>query len=281
MATESSYRNLLTHLHSPTNDLPLETIQASLAHHLAHAQVVTPLAAAAVSSPLFQAHPSTLAQLTSFSIALQHAVHFKLTALEEPASFGQGLFTLSLPTRLRQWVYAIVDGLQGGAPLVRLAAYGGLLVGLEDLRVRQKLMVGRDKLETETVVSLAEIMDIHYQTKTPSQYTLAWEQDWTQSVVPADGGGLSNVPCYVVIDLYVSVDVLSLALILASRSMTVISREKLRALPLGDLLQIGTSTLTSTFKSGRFLASLVASSSFQNGQIIIPVSPQLDRHMHN
>lgn len=51
------------------------------------------------------------------------------------------------------------------------------------------------------------------------------------------------------------VDLLSIALILSSRSLPLISEEKLKALPLEILLQLLTATISTAFLAGKFLSS--------------------------
>lgn len=64
---------------------------------------------------------------------------------------------------------------------------------------------------------------------------------------------------FVVLNLTVSLDILSLALVLASHSLPLIAHNKLKALPLTTLARLLTSTILSAFKAGSFLSSVSAS----------------------
>ncbi|KAJ7600852.1 hypothetical protein C8J56DRAFT_1038477 [Mycena floridula] len=223
MSKDRNYTNLLAHLHRPAAGLPLETIQGALSYHLAHAQPSpVQLSAAAISSPLFQNLPFNLERLQTLSVTFRHAVHIFYTNLSQPSSFTSSLFNQSIP---------------GGQPLPRLACYGGLLAGLEDLRVSEKLLVGRrDRVEAETVVALAEVMDL-YQPSSSSE----WEKDWRKSFPLAEGA-----------------NVLSLSMIMASYCLI-----------FDTLSGILCSTIVSGFASGAFLSSFGASASTASGKLLI------------
>ena len=155
--TDRGYLNLLSHLNRPQTTLPLATIQASIAHYLAHIQPsATPLAATIVSSPFFRS--ANHAKLSALLTAFRHAVHFKIKVLKDEQS---NVFVRGLSARTTDWVGGVLAGLQGGQALLRLACCSGLLQGLEDwekeLRARDCRM--RRRVEEELVVALAEMMD--------------------------------------------------------------------------------------------------------------------------
>ena len=156
---DRGYINLLSHLNRATTNLPIQTIQSSIAHYLAHVQPLpTSFTAIVISSQLFRT--LTLPKLESLSTAFRHGVHVRIKLLQGEPS---GLFTRSLKARVGDWVYAVLKGLQGGQTMLRLAAFDGLLLGLEDweaeLNAKQTRM--RGKVEEELVVALAEAMDMY------------------------------------------------------------------------------------------------------------------------
>lgn len=162
----NAYSNLLQHLHRAEPALPLETIQVALAFHIAnHGPLPTALAATAITSPLFLSHPFTISRLQSLSASFRHALHLKFTLLSGP-SFS--FFERSISTRLTQWTRALIKGLQGGNPLLRLAAASGVLLGLDDLQTQAESDprgnspvsdTTRAKVEDELVIAFAEVMD--------------------------------------------------------------------------------------------------------------------------
>ena len=121
---------LLQHLHRRNPVVPLENIQSALAFQLAN-NPPTSLAATAITSPLFTSF--SLAGLQSLSNAFRHAVHLNRTIS----------------------VKALLNGLQGGNPILRLAAASGILLGLHDL--------GRGSATTQVqdhvLIAFAEVLD--------------------------------------------------------------------------------------------------------------------------
>lgn len=172
-------------------NIPAEDIQGALSYQLAHVEPSpTQLAATAISSPLFTALPFTLTKLQTFSTCFRHALHIKFKLVKEPMLFPERLFSLSSTSRIQQWTASVIKGLHGGHPLLRLASYTGLLMALEDFRVKENHTTSiRDTLESEAVVSLAEVMDL-YRTEQQSSsfYSMDWEQDWNKSFPSAEGG---------------------------------------------------------------------------------------------
>ena len=260
--SDRGYALLLTHLHNPTSTLLLPTIQGALAHHLATlSPLPTPLAATAVSSPFFLSQPLTHTKLTSLLTAFRHATHLKFRALRDADKSRSGfssLFRKTLNGALSQWVIDVVKGVQGGHPVLRLACCSGLLLGVEDLKQSDHLEVGRSGLENETVVSLAEVMDTYAFGVTSG--TPTGVEEWEREFQPAGQGELPSMPRITYLTTTCT-DVLSLALILASQSLPLVSQARLRALPLPVLARILTSTISATFKSGTFLSSISPSTS--------------------
>ncbi|KAF7980482.1 hypothetical protein HWV62_37968 [Athelia sp. TMB] len=167
----------------------------------------TPLAATAISSNLFL--PLSHAKLSSLSTAFRHAVHLKANLLHD--EHGLGLFTPSVKVQLQDWVWSVLKGFEGGMAVLRLACAGGLLLGLGDLQVQRKVKsgTGRDHVEDEVVVALAEVMEM---------YEPGGGADWETAFQPAVEQG--------------QVGGLHLAMISASQCMALVSASKLKALPL-------------------------------------------------
>ena len=161
---DRGYASLLHHLHRPSPATPtqLDTLQSSIAYHLAYGQKdrpngqsPTPLAATIVGSPMFrfpyQVDIETLngnGRLETLLKAFRHAVHYKVHALlgkPDPSnpsastlsSSSQGIlssvFSLPIESKLSTWTRDILNGLQGGPSATRFSCLGGLLIGLEDL----------------------------------------------------------------------------------------------------------------------------------------------------
>lgn len=166
---EPGYTALLSHLHRPEVNVALPTLQAALSHHLSTTSPSpTPLSAIVVCSPFFLAQPFTHVKLQALCTAFRHAVHLKQQALKKDLEESQsGVFGLSavfqrsIRTRIGQWVSSVVKGVQGGHAVLRLGCCSGLLLGLEDLQVAERLQVGRGSVESEIVVALAEVMDTY------------------------------------------------------------------------------------------------------------------------
>lgn len=181
--TDRGYLNLLSHLTRPSTNLPLQTIQGSVAHYLAHIHPSpTPLAATVVSSTFFR-HASH-ERLDGLVTAFRHAVHVKVKALKEEPG---GVFTRSLHSRLSEWVREVLNGVQGGVPLLRLACYAGIVQGLQDWDSELKTKEGRTraKVEEELVVALAEVMDHLMATS-----SAGWEKEFTRDAQIQTGEGM-------------------------------------------------------------------------------------------
>ncbi|KAF7299206.1 hypothetical protein MIND_00869300 [Mycena indigotica] len=223
------YAHLLAHLHQRKDKktLPLSTIQAATAHHLATlSPLPTPLAAIILSSPLFTAQPLTNEKLQTLFTAFRHATHIRFRdaqKIDEKRSFVDATFARALRTRIALWSNAVLKGIKGGQPLLRLACCGGLLAGLEDLKAAEKIEVDRSQIEDEVVISVAEVMD---------SSTSSWEAEFQSAG---------------------DIDPISLALIFASHSLVLVARKRLKALPLAVLLDLLTFTIASAFASGTFV----------------------------
>ncbi|KAF8827484.1 hypothetical protein HHX47_DHR4000053 [Lentinula edodes] len=265
-----AYTNLLQHLHRAQPALPLETIQSALAFHIAnHSLVPTPLAATAITSPLFLSYPFTLSRLQTLSNSFRHAIHLKFTLLSGPRFT---FFERSISAHLAQWTKELIKGLQGGNPLLRLAAASGILLGLEDLRTQAKANsldvdsnssdlasqdpvpnATRAKVEDEVVIAFAEVMD-------QEGVGREWESEFQQiallsNSVPVDAPA-DQIPSP-------SISLPTLSLILAAQSLPLVASSKLKALPLTALSQILTSCITEAFNEGDFLHQTTASETLQ------------------
>ncbi|KDQ25721.1 hypothetical protein PLEOSDRAFT_1097540 [Pleurotus ostreatus PC15] len=256
---DRGYTNFLTHLHAGGTKIPLQKIQATLSHYLAHASPLpTPLAGTVVSSPLFLA--LSYQRLQTLSTAFRYSLHLKYQLIEaeleerRSQSLGWGLlanvFSRGVITRIQQWVGAILKGLQGGHPILRLACCCGILLGMEDLRVvvpkegddnhRRITFEGstaKGNVEDETVVALAESMDRYSYLEGDA----GWEKEFRKMVDAEE------------------VDALSLSLIMMSQCASLIPSDKLRAIPLQTLSRLLASSIEATFQSGTYLSKLDAS----------------------
>lgn len=184
--SDRGYINLIRHLARPTSTLSLETLQASISHYLARTPVPlpgtpTPLAAAVLSSPLFQ--PYTHATLSALALAFRHAVHLHVGVLREEAERSPGgLLTRGVDVRgkLARWAGEVRAGFTGSEPLVRLACASGFLLGLEDwdteLKIKEKERDVRAKAEEEVVLALAEVVDAY------AREGSRWEKDFKKTV---------------------------------------------------------------------------------------------------
>ncbi|KIY62170.1 hypothetical protein CYLTODRAFT_427107 [Cylindrobasidium torrendii FP15055 ss-10] len=228
----SVYTNLLAHLQRANPIMELDVIQGTLSHHLAHlSPSPTPLAASAVSAPIYLSHPIAQDKLQSLSTAFRHAVHIKYELLRKEAeetSLVKSAFTHSTRTRLAQWLGELIKGLQGGQPIMRLACSTGMLMGVHDFeRIREQ----KGAAENEVVLALAGVMDQYRSFHSPSS---DWEREF-QPVIDQDG-------------LYI-------ALILSAESLPLVADDKLRVLPLDILGRLLTTALKTAFSSGSFLST--------------------------
>ncbi|THH31473.1 hypothetical protein EUX98_g2725 [Antrodiella citrinella] len=250
--TDRGYINLLSHLNQTTTTLPISTIQASVAHYLAHVQPLpTAFTAIVISSQLLRA--LTLPKLEFLSTSFRHAVHFKLQLIQDEPN---GLFSRSLKAKLEEWVYAVLKGLQGGQTMLRLAAYDGLLLGLEDVESEVKAKEGRmrGKVEEELVIALAEAMDMY----PLNASSVGWETEFMPNVMYQTEG------C-----------TLSTAYLIIARSLPIVANHRLKALPLGALTSGLLAIIDSAFQSGAFLSSLEESLTSQtNGKLCIEPASQ-------
>ncbi|TRM64003.1 hypothetical protein BD626DRAFT_264045 [Schizophyllum amplum] len=216
-----TYTAVLTHLRSSTQ--PPSVLQSLLAHHLATppTATATPLAAASVSSPYFIATPFTYERTQAFEIAYRQAAHLCWKALES------GLLTPSKQTQMLQWTSQVLSGLKNGNSLLRLAACAGLLLGLQDLEAKTEQKISgraRNKLEDETVLALAECLDI---------YSAEWVKEY---------GLISAQPA--------SSDPLYMSLMFASHVFEYIPRRKLAVLPLPLISHLLASAISEAFLGG-------------------------------
>jgi hypothetical protein len=165
----AAYIHLLSHLNRPSSSLPLDALNSAIAHHLAnYPPSPTPLAAAVVSSQHFRV--ISLSRLQALTTAFCHASHSKYKALQDD---NGTIFTRSPDTRFKDWVSAVLKGLQGADPIIRLACSGGLLLALHVLDSSGDGLC-RGRVEDEVVVCLAEIMDKYAEMQSAS----TWEREF-------------------------------------------------------------------------------------------------------
>jgi hypothetical protein len=153
MLADHNYQNLLTNLHRHPNRLPLDALQSSITHYITYIEPSpTPLAASVISSPFFLT--SDQSKLHALVTAFRHAVQLKHESAVKEVG---GIFSPGVTSRMSTWAKAVLDGLQGGHPLLRLACACGLLQGMEDIRIRPngRNISARGKTESEVVLSFA------------------------------------------------------------------------------------------------------------------------------
>ncbi|EIW59549.1 uncharacterized protein TRAVEDRAFT_147587 [Trametes versicolor FP-101664 SS1] len=260
--SDRGYINLIRHLARPSSTLSLETLQASISHYLARTPAPlpgtpTPLAAAVLSSPLFQ--PYTHATLSALALAFRHAVHLHVGVLREEAERNPGgLLTRGVDVRgeLARWAGEVRAGFTGSEPLVRLAGASGFLLGLEDwdteLKIKEKERGVRAQAEEEVVLALAEVVDEY------AREGSGWEKDFRKTV-----GAKGDE------------DPLALAVLLASHCTQCIAAERLQALQLSTVIDVLMNTIDRSFYSGAFLtgASTSINADAQGRVAISPTSP--------
>ncbi|KAI0373867.1 hypothetical protein BV20DRAFT_988973 [Pilatotrama ljubarskyi] len=259
--SDRGYVNLIRHLTRSTPTLPLETLQASIAHYLARPPLPnpgspTPLVAAALSSPLFRPH--THATLSALALAFRHAVHLRVGVLKEEAEkHNSSLLSrgVNVVARLARWTGEVREGFMGSEALVRLVCASGLLLGLEDweaeLAMKEKEKKARTKVEEEAVLSLAEVVDEY------AREGSGWETDFKRTV-GAEG----------------EEDPLALAVLFASQCAQCIVAERLQALPLSTVIDVLLTTIERAFYNGAFLAraSMAVSQTAEGKATIAPSS---------
>jgi len=196
ISADSGYTILLLHLQNPVSILPPQTIQGAVAQHLATASPVpTPFAAIVISSPFFLSQPFTDSKLQSFSTAFRHATHLRYRTIIDgvkPKSTLTSILGRSKESALAQWVTDVLKGVQGGHPLLRLAACGGLLLGVEDVKGGEKeqgiqVVSARSAVEDEIVLAVAEVMDT-YPSTARSGPTAHEVEEWEREFQPAGQG---------------------------------------------------------------------------------------------
>ncbi|KAI1793301.1 hypothetical protein LXA43DRAFT_971977 [Ganoderma leucocontextum] len=256
--SDRGYINLIRHLTRTTSTLPLDTLQASIAHYLAHPPVPvpgspTPLSATILGSPLFR--PYTYQKLTALSIAFRHAVHLRFAVHKEEAEKNPGGLLsrgVDVTRRLGKWTRAVLEGFRGSVAVVRLACASGLLLGLEDweaeLEVKKKEAKVRAKLEEEVVLAFAEVMDAY------AREGSGWETDFKRTV---EAGGEAEEP-------------LSIAVLLAAQCTPFVDPQRLQALPLPAIIDVLITTIRRSFNGGTFLApALLSAGTNADGKVTV------------
>ncbi|KAF9219266.1 hypothetical protein BS17DRAFT_789773 [Gyrodon lividus] len=226
--SDRGYSILLSYLHRPSSTIPpLPTLQGLIVHYLSQlAPTPTPLAATIVSSSLFR--PFSLAKLEALSNSFRHAVHTKLRIIqEEPSS----IFYPSLNARLNSWSASLLEGLEGGHAITRLACCSGLLMGLEDIlpRLPAKQRDVKASVEDELILAFAGVIDL-----------FTSSDSWGKEFQPVTEKGENA---------------LTLPLIVSSQALLVVPPEKFIVLPLPQMLGLVVRTTTQAFASGTFTST--------------------------
>ncbi|TBU54621.1 hypothetical protein BD310DRAFT_1041642 [Dichomitus squalens] len=245
--SDRGYINLIRHLTRATSTLPLETLQASIAHYLARPPVPvpgtpTPLAATTLASPHFR--PYTYQKLSALSVAFRHAVHLRLAVHKEEAEKHPGGLLargVDVAGRTAKWLGAVLEGFRGSVAVVRLACAAGLMLGLEDweaeLGLKKKGARARAKVEEEVVIALAEVVDGY------TGVGSGWEKDFKRTLEAGDEAE----------------DTLLIAVLLASQCAPLIDPQRLQALPLPAIVDVLTTAIDRAFHGGVFLAPALSS----------------------
>ena len=167
-STDRGYINLLSTLRQPKPALPLETILAAICHYLLHSLSPTPLAASVIASPIWS-KPS-LKTANALGSAFRSAVVLRLEAIKKERS---GIFGgSSQNTELHSWIIMILDGLEGGDAILRLAISGGMLLGVVEQKGNEK---SRKRIESCFLIAFAEILDIYTSLKS---FDSSWESEF-------------------------------------------------------------------------------------------------------
>jgi hypothetical protein len=167
---------LLTHLQNENPRIPLAALLGALSHHLAldHPSP-TSLAAATVASPFFLARPQTHQKLQGLVSAFRHAAITKRQVLvkrtEQRSTVASAIFSETVKSGVEAWVRDVVQGLRGGRAVLRLGCLVGLLLALRDM---EGVHADIAQVEDETILALAEVMDIHARAVNGSD----WEKEF-------------------------------------------------------------------------------------------------------
>ncbi|KAI0670930.1 hypothetical protein C8Q78DRAFT_974125 [Trametes maxima] len=257
--SDRGYINLFRHLTRTSSTLPLDTLQASIAHYLARPPLPapgtpTPLVAAVLGSALFKRHSHT--GLAALALAFRHAVHLRVGLLKQEAEDPSGGLSflsrgVDVRAKLARWTKEVREGFAGSDALARLACASGLLLGLEDweeeLKIKEKERRVRARVEEEVVLALAEVVEEH------AREGSGWEEDFRRTV------GTQREE-----------DSLALAVLLASQCTQCIAAERLRALPLSTVADVLMTTINCSFYGGAFLYSASNSASTDaEGRLIV------------
>ncbi|KAI9058201.1 hypothetical protein FKP32DRAFT_1581696 [Trametes sanguinea] len=259
--SDRGYVNLVRHLtrSTATSTLPLDTLQASIAHYLARPPIPvpgtpTPLVAATLASPIFRQF--TYAKLAALALAFRHAFHLRVGFLDENSTARPRRLSSTQISQLAKWTEQVRAGFAGSQAIVRLASASGLLLGVEDwendLQFRKKQGRTIAKVEEEVVIALAEVLDEY------AKEGSGWEKDFKRTV----GAGGEEEP-------------LALAVLLASQCAQCIAQERLRALSLPTVINVLMTTIDRSFYSGTFLtgSTMSVTTSAEGKPIVPPTSP--------
>jgi hypothetical protein len=151
---DQNYRNLLAHLQRTSDNLPSGVIPA-LTHYLSTVPLPLPttLTASVIASPVWKDE-----NLQSVLLAFRQSVHLKTRTLLDDLHAGLSL-SPGPAWKFRSWIKAVCSGARIGISRVRIAALGGLLIGLEEVKEQLDAGGARFKVEDEVIIAIAEYFD--------------------------------------------------------------------------------------------------------------------------
>jgi len=91
---------------------------------------------------------------------------------------SRGLFGGSISKHLSDWLQSVLEGLDGGEPLLKLAVCGGLLSALNDIKSEVSVKVA-GKLEEELVLSFSAVLG-----EASAQSTNGDDDAWEREFLP-------------------------------------------------------------------------------------------------
>ncbi|EJC97998.1 uncharacterized protein FOMMEDRAFT_149443 [Fomitiporia mediterranea MF3/22] len=249
VAVDRGYLNLLAQLRQSSPSVSTETLQAAICHYLVHLPSTqptpTPLTASILASPVW--HPLSLASCLSLGNTFRVAIRQNYIELKKKK---RGFFDPSVTRDLATWIRGILNGLNNGDALLRLAISGGLFLGIKDLR--------DDKVEQRLSRIVEEVIVLAFADLTEG--TAAAKDPWTSEFKQNDAHS-SELP-----------------VLLASQYFNWISTEALSALNLINLASSCLAAIEKAFMSGTYLlSSLDSLIRDDSGSIILSEGSNLER----
>ena len=142
---------------------------------------------------------------------------------------SRGLFGGSISKHLSDWLQSVLEGLDGGEPLLKLAVCGGLLSALNDIKSEVSVKVA-GKLEEELVLSFSVVLG-----EASAQSINGDDDAWEREFLPRteDAHSKRNILILLYYSLtFKTLEKLNAAVILASHYFVFVSDEILSALRL-------------------------------------------------